>query len=336
MSFPLVIAFFVSLFLSLNVYVYPLEHAIMTDSLASSFLIVISYLLVRLVRHPTRITYVLFGILSTTGWLLRPNLLLVPLITLPLLLLVKTNRKYMHMNLCTFSASLLLPIVFVFLNATYHGYTGISQINEINLLGRILEFNLPVDAGKRYTTYYNAVLENRITGGPTMPYRFLDTYAPLTYTNTKRMNELQQFDRAVIANNFSTYIIRALSFIPNIFSDGPPLLGIDTNKTTGLAGIYAFLWHLYRSMWHLGYLLFLLFPIAILSYVRKPSLHSMIAILLGIISLTQLLVIVLFDYYDPGQYARLSSVIQPQVYLFIFITIYEVVCAARSTIRIDK
>ena len=49
----------------------------------------------------------------------------------------------------------------------------------------------------------------------------------------------------------------------------------------------------------------------------------MIAVLLGTISVSQLLVIVFFDYYDAGQYARLASVIQPQTYLFLILMARE-------------
>lgn len=161
LSVSVIWSFIVSLFLSFNVYSYPLERAIMTDSFAYTFLIGLTYLLVQLVQKPTKRVYVLSGILSAASWLLRPNLLLVPLLSLPLLLLVKTNKKFMYTNIQVFCVSLLLPIAFVFLNSYYHGYIGISQINEINLLGRILEFNLPVEAGKEHSTYYNAVLENQ-------------------------------------------------------------------------------------------------------------------------------------------------------------------------------
>jgi len=323
LSIPVAWSFVVSLFLSLNVYAYPLERAVMTDSFASTLLISLTYMLVQLVQKPTARVYVLFGVLSAISWLLRPNLLLVSLLSLPLLLLVKTNKKFIHTNIQVFCVSLLLPIVFVFFNSYYHGYTGISQINEINLLGRILEFNLSVEAGKEQSKYYNAVLENRKGSGLTMPYRFIDTYAPITYVDTKLMGELQKFDRAVIAANLPSYIIQAISYIPNIFSDEPPLLAIDTKSTVGAAGFFALLWSISRGVWQLGYLVFILWPVSVWFYLRKPDTSHMIPVILGVISVSQLLVIVFFDYYDPGQYARLASVIQPQTYLFIVMLVHN-------------
>jgi len=234
LSLPIVWAFSISLFFSLNMYTYPLERAVMTDSLASTFLIGLTYLLIRLVQKPTNRDYVFFGLLSAVSWLLRPNLLLVPLLSLPLLLLVKTNRKFIRTNILVFCISLLLPFVFAFFNSSFHGYTGISQINEINLLGRILEFKLPAEAGKQYKTYYNAMLDYRQKNGEPMPYRFIDTYTPLTYVDTKLMMELQRFDRAVIAANLPSYVVGATSYIPKIFSDDPPLLAIDTHESTNV------------------------------------------------------------------------------------------------------
>lgn len=330
LAIPIAWSFVVSLFLSLNVYAYPLERAVMTDSLASTLLISLTYMLVQLVQKPTRRAYVLFGVLSAISWLLRPNLLLVPLLSLPLLLLMKTNKKLIHTNIQVFCVSLSLPIVFVFLNSYYHGYTGISQINEINLLGRILEFDLPVEAGKEQSTYYNAVLENRKGSGLTMPYRFIDAYAPLTYVDTRLMSQLQQFDRAIIANNLPSYIVQAASYIPKIFSDDPPLLAIDTKAVVGVAGFFGLLWSISHAAWQLGYLVFILWPVSVWLYFRKPAASHMIPLLLGSISVSQLLVIVFFDYYDPGQYARLASVIQPQAYLFLVLMARELYVEMRG------
>lgn len=332
LSIPVVWSFIISLFLSLNIYAYPLERAVMTDSLASTLLIGLTYLLVRLIQKPTRRVYMLFGVLSAVSWLLRPNLLLIPLLSLPLLLLVKTNKKFIHTNIQVFCASLLLPIVFVFFNSYYHGYTGISQINEINLLGRILEFNLPVEAGKQYTTYYQAVIDNRKNNGSIMPYRFIDTYEPLTYVDTRLMGELQRFDRTVIADNLLSYVAKAVSYIPKIFSDEPPLLAIDTNATVGVAGFFALLWSISHGAWQFGYLVFVLWPVSVWLYLKKPAVSRMIPVMLGAISVSQLLVIVFFDYYDPGQYARLASVIQPQTYLFLIVMVHEYLCSRGDTI----
>lgn len=332
LSIPVVWSFVISLFFSLNVYAYPLERAVMTDSLASTLLIGLIYLLVQLVQKPTQRKYILFGVLSAVSWLLRPNLLLVPLLSLPLVLFVKANKKFLVLNLQIFFVSLLLPITFVFLNSQYHGYAGISQINEINLLGRILEFNLPVEAGKQYTTYYQAVADNRKNNGPTMPYRFIDLYAPLTYVDTKLMSELQQFDRVVIANNLLSYITQAFSYIPKIFSDDPPLLALDTKATTGIAGFFAQLWNVSQAVWQLGYLVFILWPVSVWFYFTKPKASRMVPVILGATSVSQLLIIVFFDYYDMGQYARLASVIQPQTYLFFVLMVREYIVSRGDTI----
>lgn len=209
------------------------------------------------------------------------------------------------------------------LNYYFHGYTGISQINEINLLGRILEFNLPVESGKSQSIYYNAVLENRRKNGLTMPYRFIDAYAPRTYVDTRLMSQLQRFDRVVIAANFPSYTVQAFSYIPKIFSDEPPFLAIDTKASAGIAGFFAWAWNVSRGVWQLGYLVFILWPVSVWLYFRKPSTPRMISVVLGAISVSQLLVIVFFDYYDAGQYARLAAVIQPQTYLFLISMVRE-------------
>jgi len=58
----------------------------------------------------------------------------------------------------------------------------------------------------------------------------------------------------------------------------------------------------------------------------------MVPVILGAISVSQLLVIVFFDYYDIGQYGRLASVIQPQTYLFLVLMAREYIFSRGDTI----
>lgn len=329
-SVPAFWALFISVVLSMNVYMYPLERAVMTDSLAGTFLIGLTYLLVRLIQKPTTRGYAIFGFFSVVSWLLRPNLLLVPLLSLPLLLFVKTNRKYVLTNILVLGISLLLPIIFVQLNSRYHGYAGISQATEIALLGRILEFDVPVEAGKRFRTYYDAVSDFRKRDGEPSPFRFIDTYMPLAYVDTRLMTELQQFDRTVITANFPSYVVNVVSYIPYIFSDDSPFQSIHTKPNDGLAGFFVFLWQVSRGLWQLGYLVFFLWPVSVWMYFKKPSALKMIPVLLGLTSISQLLIIVFFDYYEVGQYARLASAIQPQVYLFLVLMAWLYIFRGRT------
>lgn len=329
-SVPVVWSFCISLFLSLNVYAYPLERAVMTDSLAGTFLIGLMYLLIRLVQKPTMRKYIFFGVLSTISWLLRPNLLLVPLLSLPLLLFMKTNRKLVAINIVICIVSLLPPIMFALANVRYHGYSGISQATEIALLGRILEFNLPVDAGKESGTYYRSVLDYRTKHGEPLPFQFIDSYTPLAYVDARLMMDLQRFDRAVIAANFPLYMVNVMSYIPNIFADRSPMLAIEGKEFRGLAGVFLFLWQVYRVFWHVGYLVLFLWPVSVLLFFKTPSVQRIIPVLLGTISVSQLLVIVFFDYYEPGQYARLATAIQPPAYLFLVLMGWLYVFRARD------
>lgn len=319
---PVLWALGISLLISLNIYAYPLERAVMTDSIASSVLVGLTYLLVRLVLKPTMRDYIFFGVLSIVSWLLRPNLLLVPLLSLPLLLFVKSSAKFVRINVAIFIVSLVLPIVFASVNLRFHGYSGISQATEIALLGRILEFNLPVEAGKPYERYYNAVVDYRQKHGEPLPFRFIDAYTPLAYVDTTLMMELQRFDRAVIAANFLSYLGNVALYIPKIFADSSPLLAIDSKATDALTGFFAFIWQVYRGLWQIGYLVFILWPVSVWLYFKKPSALRMIPILLGAISISQLLIIVFFDYYEAGQYARLAMAVQPQTYVFFVFMVW--------------
>lgn len=324
-------AFAISTFLSLNVYVYPLEHAVMTDSLANSLLIVLTFLVILLVKKPSRKTYIIFALLSAVSWLLRPNLLLIPFVTLPFFWFFRSYKRYLWTNISVLMFSLLLPVVFVYLNSVYHGYRGISQASEIALLGRILEFRLPLEAGSQYETYYGSIHKYWSSHkGYSSPFQFIDTYTPRTYVDTGLMTELQSFDRVVITANLPEYIFKSISYIPNIFSDNAPLLGLNENASSGPEGFFSLLWHVNKIIWHTGYLIFFLWPVSMLIYFRKPTSDRLIPVLLGSIGVSQLLLIVLFDYYERGLYARLSSAVQIQVYLFLIVIVRQNILRKRK------
>ena len=324
LSAPVFLAFIVSLLFSLNVYLYPLEHAVMTDSLANSLLVALTFLAISLIQKPSIKVYVIFGVISAVSWLLRPNLLLIPFVTLPFFWFISSHRRYLRINTTILLFSILLPVVFVLLNSKYHGYKGISQASEIALLGRILEFRLPLEAGKQYKTYYGSIHEYwRLKDGEPSPFRYIDVFTPLTYVDTALMMELRSFDRAVILANLPEYIFKSILYIPYIFSDRAPLLGFDENASGGLTGFYSLVWNASKIIWHAGYLVFFLWPISVFFYFRKPSSMHLIPVLLGGIGVSQLLIIVLFDYYEYGLYSRLSSTVQLQVYLFLIVMLHQ-------------
>lgn len=318
-------AFIVSVFIACNIFIFSWERAFVTDSLGFSVLVWITYATIRLIRKPTPFWYISLGVLSTIGWLLRPNLLIIPVISFIILVFADKKRKYVALNCIVFMLTIGLSVLYVQANYFYHGYAGISQVVEINLLGQILKFNLPVDPGKEFTFYYNAVQEYRSHNGEPMPFRFIDTYDPTIYIDITKINELQQFVRTVIRSNIITYIVSAIAYIPNVFSDIVILVKVQPQHNNILSYVFYGLQEFYRVVWHSGYLLFLLWPISIWMYKKQPTNIHLILVFLGAVSISEiLLTIFMVEDDNPGQeYARLVSIIQPQTYIFFSIMCYN-------------
>lgn len=319
LSVPKGVAFGVSLFQAINVFIFPWEGTVMPEAIAQALLMGMTYVLVQLALSPTKEKYIWFGILGFLGWLVKPNLFIIPIISLPLLLLTARNRRFLRTNLTILTLSIIFPLLFVWGNISYHGYMGISRVNDIDLLGQILDFRLPLEAGKQHEYLYQTLTAYRQSTNTPTPYKYLETLDPTVDINA----DLQQFDRTIIIHNLFPYVTHALSSVPKIFSDTDMVELPPNLHGTALYDVFYLLQTASHVVWYAGYLVFILWPVSIVLYLKNPKPKNLVPILLGAISISQILMIVFLDFYSISTYARLASTIQPQTFLVIVLVAYS-------------
>lgn len=316
-------AFLISTCMALNIFLFSWERTALTESMALTLVLGSTYILIRTILNPHKMYYIYLFFLFTLGWLLRPNLLIIPLVSLPLLLLAKPKKIFVMLTILLFVCTIIPPVIFSMVNAKNYGYMGISQVSDIDLLGQVLAFHEPVEAGKSFSFFYTSVVDTHMRHGSTNPFDFISYYDPALYGNGTKMNELQGFVHTVVLANLMTHIQHTITQIPNVFSDIDGNVLVVPNPHNGLTTFFYGLQTIYRITWLSGYLIFFLWPIVVWKYIRAPSRMVVVMIVLSTIALSIIATTVFMVSDDAGQeYARLVSVIQPLVYLF-FIMCYN-------------
>ena len=322
LSIPKSLAFGVSLFQAMNITIFSWEWVVMPEAIAQVILIGMIYILIQLIYSPSKTKYVAFGILGLLGWLVRPNLIIVPIISLIILFPTIRNKRLLWIHFTILILSIIFPLLYVWGNISFHGYSGISQVNEIDLLGRILEFNLPLEAGKQQKDLYKSITAYQKTTKMPSPYEYMTKIDPSVDVNLLTTQDLPKFDRTIISHNVVQYVFQAVKSIPTIFSDSD--IYINGTPQNLLYDLFYSLQIIYNTVWYGGYLLFILWPVSVWIYFTKPKRIHIVPVLLGAISICQILIIVLFDFYTKGLYGRLASIIQPETFLFLVIFVYNI------------
>lgn len=293
-------SFFISLFISLNMMFIPWERTLLTESIAISWMIFFASVYLRTFAKPTFQSVTILLLVSIIGFYVRPAFLFVP--ALGFILLVYYQRKK-FIFIVALIVYLLAPMIHTSLNGSNWQYNGLYVIGEFNLLGRILQFNLPIKSAKSVPYFYEGMTAYRALNGEPNPYRFLDYLDRDIYIKMDKLEELREFNRLVITNNLPAYTLRALLDIPKEFVDISPAVRQQDPS------IFSILARVQRAI---QIVMIFLFPIALIPIKRAP---------LASIALIYLLVIVFISYEDFG---RLAVPIMPIVYLLTGELLYSI------------
>ena len=211
-------------------------------------------------------------------------------------------------------------------NTIHYGYHGISRVSDINTLGNILVYDLPVEAAKqRFPAWYEAIRSYRSRGGQPTPYRFLEETDPEIYTvHSYRFNEISAFNRTVILASLPAYIGQSLLRLPMAIRQ-PNVAVVLAPETRGIAAWFFHRLYAYNTRIQLSILfLFAAVPFSLWEITRRHSTReryrAALFLLISIIGLYQWLLSVAFSYED---YGRLISPALPLLYLSVFIFLID-------------
>jgi hypothetical protein len=322
--------FVFSILTALNIFVFYWERSLLTEGLATTTLLISLALFAYTLKTPNTKNFILLWLSYAVNFLLRPAFVILPLVTLPFLFLALKKRTEKIKVIVIILFSCLVPALYIAGNSVYHNYRGIQHVGDIDMLGRILEFNTPINAGKTYKYFYEIVTDYRSHKGDLHPFRFINTYGISMYTNTVRMNELQSFTRSVVLHNLPSYATNAISTIPQAMTVvNSSIIKISDESIFPLGLFFSGLVKFYRALLPFNFLVFPLYPAAIYLFFRKKSTKRTLLVTIGSIAVSQIFFTVFIVYKD--DYGRLFGSIQPLLLVFIIGTLQELFQPIRSS-----
>lgn len=286
------------------------EFSILTEAFATLWLIIVLYLTVhQLHRLDVRAT-ALLALLCIVGVFLRPGYILFPLVILGALVWHHRSRFSIALSigvLCVYATTILF---YVQENDINHSYRGISRIADVNMLGKILLYRLPVDSNAGIVG--QSVADHMKGSSDPSPWEVYRRY-PELYSD-QFAAPMSTFTRAVVRKHFLPYFIGATKELPGAImeiSQVDPII----HKTERFAGVFRILSQLYRWTQATHFILLFAVLFFLLKFWRKQTLHTSAA---ALFALTGLYHIVFGVYLGYGEYARHLSVAQPILYIVSF------------------
>lgn len=304
------------LFISLNPIVFAWERLLLPESLTAFFLIALSLSALHILKKPSRIALFTFFLLSVFGFLLRPVYIFLPV---PILLLIVFYHRFKKQII--FAAFLILAVYFsiigIYVNANrmQFDYPGVSRASDINLLGKILTLNLPVESAKNESAVFEAVNQYREDNKELHPWRFLDTYAGTFYGNTSNLNSLSRFTKTVISHNLPTFVSLSTLALPASLLDISEKYILKEAGSDNLSFFFNLLFRFYHNLQYLTLIVFIAYPLSFYKFLKTRNFHNSSMLIIGTISLYQIIFSVFFSY---AEFGRLISPSQPLLYLFSF------------------
>jgi hypothetical protein len=302
-----------TLFTGLNIYQFIWEHAFLTTALFITFVTIILRLFVSLLKKPAARTGGLFIAASVSAFLLRPAGLVIPFILLPFVWLRHKTKKVFILIatlLCVYSA---VPGSHIAMNRWLYNFKGLSINTDFAVFGRILRFNIPVDAASSVHPLYDEVVSYRAAGGNiSIPWYFFVAYNNEIYS---RMDELKAFDRLVLQHQFPEFTKTMIGDIPGAFSDTDVSGVLYRAGRPGITrSFFDTLVRIYASIQKMSVIFLILFPCSVWLYIKKQSVLHTFLLAVGLMEMYQLVSTLVYG----GSWDMAGHMITTQTYLFFF------------------
>jgi len=314
-------ALFITLFFTIDPMLLAFERTMLTETVAIFFAVLTMYAMVMLLIKPTYRGFLLLGIASILGFLTRPAFLAIPLAGVPFLLWFffrKKNRVAMGLVALTTLSYLLVPLIYSRINEFYDGYKGIQYVSDIAMLGRILEFKIPPEAGGEIVYLYDRVKRQQNSGIQRTAFEFIESFDPAFYGDKEKRNLLHTFVLRVVAANKGVYITNALRYIPLMFFDISLETTVPSGSVLPATLFFRLLWNVYHLVQYPTILMIGCFPFLLFWFFKRTTISTTMIAVCSTVVVTQVLVTVGLIYYE--DYGRLAMIFRPHLYIpFMYI-----------------
>lgn len=308
-------AFIVALLYASNLLVIPWERAMLTEGMAISWTIIFFLFSLKLWQNPTKSKFILFGLLSIIGILLRPVFLTLPLFYLFFIIIVNRKKEIILSAILAGLMCLLIPVGYIFINSSYHGYNEFQVTGTFNVLGRIMKNNFTADTAKSAPFFTQKMSDYKSNNGNPQPYDFINFADQGTFGSPARLSELRTFTNQILIRNLPGYIVSAFRDIPQALVDVDPVIEIKSNGNDILIWFLLTIQKIHGLM-ILLYLLTIPFQLVFLITLFKNDKKQ--NVIIGIFQTLILWQIFITVFYGYGEFGRLLSVVAPVMEIVVF------------------
>lgn len=320
-----------TIILSLNTLHFGWEHVLTAESMTFFWLSLLLYVCMVYLKKPTHSTLLILIFLFIVGFLLKPLFIGLPLFIVPILTWKRGMTKMFAVSTAVLFLYGFIPMTYIKTNVQRKNYYGINHVSDVNLLGKILEYRIPVSLTTTYSKLASAIGSyQQMTRNPD-PYAFLSWYEPnlLTGDTEKRtLNELRSVTIQTIQSNLVPYGIYSIGQIPRILARSPDSYAAVSRGEKGFA-MWNVLQMLFRAAQYISFLMIVCFLHAMYIFIKSRRRQSALMLLVCAVFFYQLMMVSLFAF-TAEEYGRLMSPMMPFVYGIIVSWIYTNIYAKNT------
>lgn len=305
------------------------EFSLLTEAFATLWLVALLYVSVLLLSRVDMRKSIMFAAFCILGVFLRPSYIVFPPVILAILLWHHRSRLVVAFSvvvLCIYGVTVSL---YIQSNDRIYAYRGISRISDVNILGKILLYKLPVD------TTADSVIKNRVVTytqdfTDVSPWGLYRQYPDLF--NNEYATPMSIFVRDVFRRNFGLYFIGATKELPGAImeiGEVDPII----QRTARWETLFLVLSRVYRLTQLTHFILIIAIPFLIIDLMRKQTIQKSTVTLFAFVSLYHIALGVYMGY---GEYVRHLSVVVPIMYIVSFWFVGEQLTRYRAKTQNEK
>ena len=311
-------ALLISLLVGTNLVLLAYVKPVMSEALALWLLVSLTLSVIIFLRtlHISMLWVVaLFTLLL---FMTRPEWIYLPVPLSACLLLVAFGRKALRRLLPHVLASLLLLYAvlggYVYINATQNHFVGVTWIENINELGKVLQYNMQDEAPPQYA-WISRTLDSFTTKGNRDPYTILAAEPELGRNDAALAGA---FARTIILHHPGEFLVRS---VPVFFSS--PTVFHDESRVAPngpFGSVLTYLYSQYEALYECNFL----FPLCAAAWLlllcwrwtRKQLIVQAMAVVIFLILYG--LIIISLGAYRTFDYMRIYTLIDPLMILVIW------------------
>lgn len=314
------------IFIACNYLILMFEHTILTESFAVLWLVGTMYLTVSVIRRFSIRIFSLTVILWIVGTLLRPNFIALPIILSGIILLAHRTRIVIFACLAGLLVYGTVLYAYAGMNGNIYKYQGITRISDVNLLGKMLAYRLPMDSGEEKSDV-ELWLQSSQAAADTDPWQVFRNH-PELFTNSYAM-PLHTIVTKSVFRSIIPFVIDSTMELPGSLVS-PSIVTDVTAKVNRFDNFFATLERIYYFGMYVNFAVFIAVPVFLWEALMNRTLKAYSLLLFSLVGLYQVCAGVYLGYDDFGRHILIA---QPLLYVPSFVIWYRLIKWTPSVFR---